>query len=261
MELSVIHSYGEELERRLRLRTFPLAVKFVEREADIPEGAVRPLRDLGYHLPMCQGLAMSRRDGIMVAMLIEDMWCFEPVVGIGMAEAPEQFLEGNTRYPASAKTLKAGKNWATAFPCLSPGRYIGVVSAPLKTASFEPDLVVIYADSAQVTELVVAAVYKDGRDISSKLSGAAACVYSTVPVMQTGEYAVALPCGGDRKFGIAQDDELIFSAPMGKVEDLLMALRERERGGARLPLAFKMMREPELPPSFKECSKRLGMDV
>ncbi len=170
-------------------------------------------------------------------------------------------MGGNTRYPGAAQTLEAGKNWAAAIPRLYPGKYIGVVSAPLTTTSFEPDLAVIYGDSAQVAELVVAAVYKDGRDINSRLSAAAACVYATVPVMQTGEYAVTLPCGGDRKFGIAQDDELIFSSPLGKVEDLLVALRGREQAGARLPLAFKMMREPELPPSFVECSRQMGMDV
>ena len=66
---------AEEIERRLRLKTFPLAVKMLEKEGAIPEGAVRPKRDLGYHLATCQGFAMSRREGTLLAMLKEDMWC------------------------------------------------------------------------------------------------------------------------------------------------------------------------------------------
>ena len=45
-ELGTLHKYAEELEKRLRLKTFPLAVKLLEKEADIPKEAVRPFRDL-----------------------------------------------------------------------------------------------------------------------------------------------------------------------------------------------------------------------
>ncbi len=72
-------SFGEELERRLRLKTFPLALKILKGEGEIPGGAQRPLRDWGYHLSLCQGYQMSRREGTVLAMLKEDMWCPEPV--------------------------------------------------------------------------------------------------------------------------------------------------------------------------------------
>ena len=91
-ELGTLHKYAEELEKRLRLKTFPLAVKLLEKEADIPKEAVRPFRDLGYHMPLCQAFATSRREGTLMALLKEDMLCFEPVVGYGMAEPPQYFL-------------------------------------------------------------------------------------------------------------------------------------------------------------------------
>lgn len=43
MDLSICHESGEELEKQLRLKTFPLAIKFLEKKDDIPEGAERPL--------------------------------------------------------------------------------------------------------------------------------------------------------------------------------------------------------------------------
>ena len=71
-DLSAYQKYGEELERLLKLKTFPFAVKLLEKEEDIPEGAVRPKKDLGHHLALCQGFSLSRRDGQIVAMMKED---------------------------------------------------------------------------------------------------------------------------------------------------------------------------------------------
>jgi len=206
-EMETLHKYGEELEKRLRLKTFPLAVKLLEKEADIPEGAVRPLRDLGYHMPLCQAFATSRREGTLMAALKEDMLCFEPVVGYGMAEPPQYFLEGHNRFPEDVESLEIGSHYASDFPRLPVGKYIGVMSAPLQTATFLPDVVLMYCDSAQLSLLLLAREYKIGYDLKQSLSSHAACVYSVVPVIQTGECRVAIPCRGDHYFAIAGDDD------------------------------------------------------
>ncbi len=83
--------YGKELERRLRLKTLPLAVKLIKTKKEIPNTAQRPLEDYGHHLSLCQSYQKSRREGTTIAMLKEDNWCFEPVVGYGLAEPPEYF--------------------------------------------------------------------------------------------------------------------------------------------------------------------------
>ena len=43
------NEYGRLLEKTLRMHTSPLAVKMLESDADIPEGAYRPKRDDGIH--------------------------------------------------------------------------------------------------------------------------------------------------------------------------------------------------------------------
>jgi uncharacterized protein (DUF169 family) len=186
-DIAVLRNYGEELERRIRLRSFPLAIKLLNDENDIPQGAERPLRDFGYHLDLCQGYALSRREGNTIAMFKEDMWCFEPIVGYGWEEAPPYFLEGYNRFPQDVKDLEAGKNYASDLPKLETGRFKGVVSAPLTTVRFEPDLVMIYCDSEQLSLLMLAREYKDGHDLSCHLSSHAACVYAVVPVIRCGE--------------------------------------------------------------------------
>jgi len=260
-ELETLHKYGEELEKRLHLKTFPLAVKLIEKEEDIPEGAVRPLRDLGYHMPLCQAFATSRRDGTLMAELKEDMLCFEPVVGYGMAEPPQYFLDGNNRFPQDVESLDVGKNYATDFPRLPVGKYIGVISAPLMAANFKPDLVIVYCDSAQLSLLLLAREYKIGYDLKQSLSSHAACVYSVVPAIQTGECRIAIPCRGDHYFAIAGDDELVFAIPVEKLDDLMEGLRFLETTGSKLPKNYSMMHEPEFPESYMEIARMTGMDV
>ena len=253
-----MHEQAEELEKRLRLITSPLAIKLLRSSEDIAEGAIRPLKDLGYRLALCQGFAMSRREGAAVAMLKEDMWCFEPVVGYGMAEPPRHFLEGYNRFPRDVASLEAGSNYASDLPKLEVGRCVGAESAPLTTASFEPDLVMIYCDSSQLSLLLLAREYEDGHDLKCSLSSHAGCVYSVVPAIKTGDYTVALPCRGDRRIGLA-GDEMIFTMPADKLEYLLGALRYLETTGSKFPVSYHMKIEPDLPESYVEIAKMMGM--
>ncbi len=258
-KFGVFHDYGEELERRIRLQTFPLAVKLLEKEIDIPEGAERPLRDFGYHVPLCQGYAMSRKEGKTIAMFKEDMWCFEPVVGYGWAQPPQYFLEGHNRFPQDVKDLAAGSNYASDFPRLEVGRYTGVVSAPLATVNFEPDLTMLYCNSAQLSLLLLGREYKDGHDLKCSLSSHAACVYAVVPVIKSEECQVSIPCRGDRYSALAGDDEIIFTVPTHKLEDLLVGLRHVEKYGSKLPRNPHMSREPEFEESYMKILRMLGM--
>jgi len=256
VKLDVLHSYADELERRVRLQTFPLAVKLLENEESVPEGAERPLQDFGYRLALCQSYALSRKEGKTIAMFKEDMWCFEPIIGYGWVEPPQYFLDGHNRYPQDVENLEAGKNYVKDLPCLPLGQYSGVVSAPLSKTNFQPDVVIIYCDSAQLSLLLLAREYKDGHDLSCHLSSHAACVYAVVPPMQSGNSQVAIPCRGDRYSALAGDDDIIFTVPTGKLEELLEGLRHLEKYGSRLPRNPYMKREPDFPESYL---KILGM--
>ena len=260
--LSDLNGFGEEIEKRLLLPTSPVAVKLLEKEEDIPAGAIRPKRDRRTHLALCQAFAMSRREKATVAMLKEDNWCYLPVIAFGLAEPPDFFLEGNTFLKFSVNDAKAAKDLAMAFPRLECGKYIGVLSAPLSKAAFEPDVVVIYCNSNQLRHLLTAIKYKDGYVVQSTLDPGGACLQATVPVLQTGECQVTVPCGGDRAHAMAQDDEMVFSIPTGKLEDLMFGLRafdEAGRGYTRF--APDMRPEYPLPDLYVKAGALLGLDV
>ncbi len=251
-------NYGEELEAKLRLQSHPLALKLLKTESDIPTSAYRPLRDSGNHLSLCQAYQKSRREGTEIVMLKEDNWCFEPVVGYGLAEPPEYFLEGHNRFPVDVETLEAGRHYAEQFPRLELGKYIGVVSAPLKSASFEPDLIMIYCNSEQLNLLLLAREYKEGYSLPCSLSSHAACVYAVVPAIKSGNCQVAVPCRGDRWSAAAEADEMIFSAPRERLPSLIEGLRHVEKTGSGLPHGRRIQPEYELPESYRKIAHIMG---
>ena len=260
-ELNELNGYGEELEQRLRLKTFPFAVKLLTEEKEVPGQAIRPKRDLGYHLSLCQGFALSRREGKTVAMLLEDMWCYSPVLAFGMAEPPEYYLEGNTYFPTHVSTLERAAKLAKNFPRLEHGKCVGVVSAPLKKADFIPDMVIIYCDSAQLRSLLAGLKYKQGELVTSTMEPASACVQAIVPVLLSHKCQVAVPCGGDRRWALAQDDEMIFTVPKEKLADLMSGLRHIDEEGSVFPIKFGTKIEYPLSESYFRVSEMIGMEV
>ncbi len=258
-DLRVLHEFGQELEKKLRLQTFPLAVKVLKREDEIPSGAFRPMRDSGRHLATCQGLALSRREGILVAQTKTDMWCPEGVIGLGLAEPPPFYLEGHHRFPQSVESLEAGSVWARECPRLDFGQYAGILSAPLTEARFLPDVIVVYCDTHQLGTLLLAASSKTGHEVTCTVSSKGACVYSIVPPLKNQGYQVTVPCPGDRRYAMAARDEMIFSLHIGKMPEFLSSLLYLDQHAYRLPLRCIMHPEADLPKNYVELGKMIGM--
>lgn len=255
--MDVLKKYSEEIERNIKPATFPIAVRMLRNTGELPIEAKRPRRDFGTCLSVCQAFALSRRSGLSIAMLKEDMWCPEPVIGFGLEEPPRFFLDGHNRYPDGVKSLKAGENWAQEFPRFKVGEYVGVVSAPLFKANFKPDIVIIYCNSLQLLRLLLAIAYKDGRDITSRLSGHAACVYSVVPSITTCNCWVSIPCRGDRRIAGAQDNEIIFTIPWSKLDDLVLGFGKKGTGS--VPITNTMVTEYKMSPSYAKMARMMGL--
>lgn len=263
----VYHEYAERLEKLLRMSTYPLAVKMLVRVEDIPDLAVKPLRDFGHHMYTCQCFAIARRNGAMIAQTQEDMWCFEPAIGYGFTnnnveafnDGLKFFLDGKTRYPSGAKNIAVASRWARSFPRFEAGKYNAIVIAPLMRAAFKPDLVVLYVDPCQLTQILAGIMAEWGDSVACNLSAAGGCVHYVVPPMQTNEFWISCPCFGDQSMAMSPFDELVFSMPLAKVKGLIdgMEYRAAYRGG----MPFKYQLEPEgwLPDEYAEIASIMKM--
>jgi uncharacterized protein (DUF169 family) len=237
------NKYGEELERLMRLHTSPIAVKMLEKEADIPEGAVRPWKDRGQHIAQCQAFALSRRQKETVAMLEEDNWCFAPIIAYGLEDKPED--------PELQHFVS--------FPTFERKKYIGIVSAPLATANFEPDVVIIYANTTQLRNMLMPLSFQNADEIDYMFFPPA-CAYQVIPVMESGRYMITLPDPGDYMRALAGEDEIILSVPADKMEGLVAGVKrmmEREYSFQRT--GMYMLHDFPQPPLYQTLFERWGL--
>ena len=242
--VSEFNRYGEELEKSLILRTSPIAVKMLEKEADIPKEAIRPKKDRKYHIAQCQAFALSRREGTTVAMLKEDHWCPTALMAYGLVKRPESV-----------------EKWSHPYDCFEYGKYIGMVTAPLKKATYIPDVVIIYAKPAQLRGLLLSMKVEDVPTVSGHFFPPS-CGYSVVNPMKTGQYWVVMPDPGEYQRALTEEGDMMFSVPQSKMQVMMAGLEKNEHGA----FAYKdhsMFMQPdfEQPDFYKEMFKSWGLDT
>lgn len=243
-DISEYNRYGEELERKFALRTSPIAVKMLKPEDAIPSGAIRPSIELGHPIAQCQAFALSRRDNKTIAMLKEDNNCFAPLIAYGHVERPD-----DPKYRLFMR-----------FPAFEMGKYKGIVSAPLKSANFEPDVVIIYSNSAQMRGLIMPLHFMQKEEDVIYHFFPPVCSYLLVPVMQNQKYMVALPDPGEHMRALSGEDEIIISIPGSRLKELVEGQKQTEayKQGYR-DINYMMNYNFPLPPLYQDLFKRWGM--
>jgi uncharacterized protein (DUF169 family) len=243
-----INDFGQYLEISMVLRTSPIAVKMLPTEADIPSGAVRPYRDKGFHLAQCQAFAVSRRRGATVAMLKDDNWCWGSLLAYGLID-PE----------IAAKYRELQKDIDN-VPKLEYGKYVGVVSAPLKTANFAPDVVLIYSNTAQLRSILYALSFGGEGLVNSPFYPIASCALSVVPAL-SGSYCITLPDPGEFGRAFAGEDEIIFSVPGEKIAGLVAQLKRMDemKMGYRDSSFWEMRPDFPRPDFYKRLYRECGL--
>ena len=255
------NTYGSDLLNMLVLRTYPIAVKMLKDESEIPRGAVRPKKDLKTHYAACQAFGIVRRRETTLAMFIDDHWCFEPIIGYGLVEAPADFLEGSGS--AFFVESKEGARKRTSEITLMPhGRYAGMAIAPLHKANFSPDLTMIYCNASQLRHMLFAYMRKNGLRVTSTLDPIWSCVHSIVPSLLKGTCEVTIPDPGDFERGMAGDDEMILTVPAGQMKEFMDGVYhyEKSRMGYR-SFGRDIMGDFPQPSFYQDYFKKWGLDA
>jgi len=163
---------------------------------------------------------MSRRDRKTVAMLKEDNWCPGPISAYGIVEPREEYVG----FPYMVESEVAFKKLSETSPQFEYGKYIGITRAPLETANFIPDLVLVYSNTAQLSSMLLAMKYKEVILVTSDFDPLRSCVFSIVPVILNSQFRITLPDTGEQYRTMSGEDEIIFSVPRDKIKELVMGL-------------------------------------
>ncbi|MCK4988144.1 MAG: DUF169 domain-containing protein, partial [Desulfobacterales bacterium] len=207
----------QALNTYIRPLTFPLAIKMLKSEKEIPEKTRRPFQQMKIKVAICQGIGMARKLGWAVAMGKDDMHCALGAAPFGFFEGIDFFNEGNIAAGMFTASKEIGKKEEDLIDRFEHGLYSHIMVAPLNRAAFEPDLFMVYGNPAQIMRLVQGALYNEGGAVSSSSMGRLGCA-SIITVINNDECRYVVPGNGDRIFGMTQDYEMAFMIPVSKTD-------------------------------------------
>lgn len=250
------------IRNELRLKTFPLGIKFLKDKTDFPAKTRQPSDVLGKQVTICQGVTMARSYGWTVGLAREDLICVTAMIAFGFSGAsdPIETLGKLFCEIDFAQDEKRGIEEVEAMVRLENDEYEAIVLAPLQKGLYDPDTVAFYGNPAQVMRFVQAMVYQAGGRISGNFGGKVECSEYLIAPFKTQAPRVAIPGGGDRIFSMTQDDEMVFAIPGKLLEGLIEGLKAAgKKIGARYPVTFYQNFQPDFPKPHKVLGKELGL--
>ncbi|TFF63480.1 MAG: hypothetical protein EU521_01495 [Promethearchaeota archaeon] len=240
-----------KLNEYLHLATFPVGIKLLESEKDF--GQFKYLKRPEEKIALCQIFSYSRYYGWTMGATREDNLCPLANIALGFEEPYDLFNEGAFFIGRYNKTKEGAKKTTASMPLIEEGTYSAIVSAALHRADFDPDIILIWGNSAQIMRLIQGKLWNEGGRFSLSTFCDGVCADIISEVYNTKTMQVAFPCLGDRRFGLAKDSDLVASIPREEIEEILNGIEKTHKAGTRYPIPYEM----STPKFFIKLKKQL----
>jgi uncharacterized protein (DUF169 family) len=239
---------SKKLLEILRLDTDPVAITMYKEKDELPR------KPMNFKLNLCQLVSLARYQKRSNSGTPEMMICSMGAACVGLIKTPEAITSGKAAVGPYCADETAGKKFMeNTFKLGDNGKqYDGIYVQPLHAATEEPDVVVIYANPAQVMRLVHACAYDNGEKVTADTVCEAALCSSIGFVLGNNKPVIGFPCAGDRIFGGTQNQELVFAAPYSLFKEKIVDhLEKTAQGGFSVyPVAPNMHWTPTMPPTY-----------
>lgn len=245
----------EELEKNLnkylRLSTFPIGVKLLENPQELK--TIKFLKIPEEKIAICQLFSYARYYGWTMGCTKEDNLCPLAEISLGFEKSHRLFEEGAFFIGRYNESKEAAKKTAASMPKIPTIQYSAIVSGALNRIDFEPDLIIIWGNSAQIMRIIQGYLWKRGGRVSMSTFCDGVCADTITNALITGELQIAFPCLGDRRFGMANDNDLIASIPFDIINEIFEGLEKTHKAGTRYPIPYQM----STPKFFLKLKKQL----
>ena len=240
----------------MRLKSFPVAFKLLENKEDLSK--IPFMRKLEHKSTLCQLTNLVRSFDWTVGAVAEDFMSVMCPSIIGLAEIPEFMKDGTFRSIVWSKNRADGKKYENGIPRIPVGKYEAVAMAPLVYNPFDPDIVLIYANPAQMMLLINAIQFEDYEVMEFFCVGESSCSDAISRCYLTGKPSLTIPCYGERRYGHAQDDELVMAIPADMIDKALSGMEALYRRGIRYPISYAGA-ESDISGEFPQAYQSEGM--
>jgi len=222
-----------EIERLLRLKTFPIAYKRFETATELDK--IAEVRHIIHYFTFCQLTTLVRTAGWTIGVKKGDP--------IGQRCARIHGLARSTKKTEIEESCYLTKVWFASgretrkqlqnYTRIPPGEALAL--SPLKNERFDPDVVLVYGTPAQVMLLINGLQWKDYEPLVSYFIGEGSCADALARCYISGKASLTIPCYGERKFGHTADDELVLGLPPHLVEKAVHGMQQLANNGIRYP--------------------------
>ncbi len=224
------------MERLLRLKSFPVAFKLLENKEALSE--IPFVRRVKTKSTLCQMINLARNFDWTVGAEVDDFMSVVCSSIIGLADTPDYMKDGTFRSIVWTQSRADAKKYEAAIPRLPLDRYEAVALAPLVYNPFDPDIVLIYANPAQMILLINALQFENYEVMQFFCVGESSCSDVIARCYLDGKPSMSIPCYGERRYGHAQDDELVMAIPAALMDKALRGLETLYRRGIRYPISY-----------------------
>ncbi|MEM1573431.1 MAG: DUF169 domain-containing protein [Candidatus Methanomethylicaceae archaeon] len=204
-------------------------------------------------LTICQIINASRLYGWAWTVLSEDVECVLGAIALGLENT--NFVDNKEIFMrlGYVNDDESAKRFASSIPKINKLNK-GFIIGPLETFDIEPDLFIIYGNSAQMMRLIQGVVYAmEGERLVFSTSGdCGICGDGIANAYNTQKPQIVIPCYGERRFGHSQDDELAMVIPFRYLEKIIEGLEKTHNVGIRYPIPIAAaISELEIPEILK----------
>jgi len=224
------------MELLMRLKSFPVAFKLFEDKEALSE--IPFLRRLNHKSTLCQLISLVRSFDWTVGAEADDFLGNNCASIIGLSDIPEFMKNGTFRSIVWTQSRADGKKYENSIPRLPTGKYEALAMAPLVYNPFDPDIVLIYANPAQMMLLINSLQFEDYEVMEFYCVGETSCADAIARCYLTGKPSLTIPCYGERRYGHAQDDELVMGIPAEMMDKALRGMEALYRRGIRYPISY-----------------------
>jgi uncharacterized protein (DUF169 family) len=220
----------------LALKTEPVAFKRLEKAAELNE--IKGLTRMDKTHTFCQLPFMVRTMGMTLGVTSDSkildrckrLHALLPTTQQTMQTEANMFSKTWFASPEDAMEQQQD------YPLMPPGE--AIVLAPLARTSFEPDVISVFGNPAQIMLIMCGLQKVKYEKFNFSFIGEGACTDSIARCFVSGKPALAIPCYGERTLGQVADDEIVIALPPQEVDRAIEGLRRLKKVGFIYPPVY-----------------------